>query len=47
MTNQDHRATTVELHQRRTFPVAEILTTIGLLHLAAYIIYVTAEAGLL
>ena len=44
MTNQDPRATD---HQRKAFPVAEILTTVGLLHLAAYIIYATAEAGLL
>ena len=47
MTSQDHRATTVELHQRKAFPIAEILTTVGLLHLAAYIIYATAKAGLL
>lgn len=39
MTNTDH--------QRKAFPVAEILITIGLLHLAVYIIYATAEAGLL
>ena len=44
MTNQDPRATD---HQRKAFPVAEILTTVGLLHLAAYIIYATAKAGLL
>ena len=38
---------TTNTNHRRTFPIAEILTTVGLLHLAAYIIYVTAEAGLL
>ena len=38
---------TTNNHRRRTFPLAELLTTVGLLHLAVYIIYVTAKAGLL